>query len=248
MLVGGICTPVHGSGGSSAGPRVKTIECGIPSSKDNGFWDKRCGAPKTCLDPDPKAAPHSLIAAWATLIQQNGRWVLQSVWCPATTDPIPTTEALRQQVLRLLPAVAIGSAWTTRALVNAEAIFWAETDANRSLPTATVVGRNVRLRIAFDHADWNFGDGATDTTTDPGTPYTDSNPCDTAQCPGYYGHTYTDTGPVAITLTVAWNAQFSLDGGTTWTDVDAVALTGPETRHPLDVVQARGILVTDPNR
>ena len=181
--------------------------------------------------------------AYATFVQTNGRWVLQSVWCPATAQPIPTTQALREQVLRLLPSVQIGSAWTHRALVNAETILWADTSSSRTLRTVNVVGRRVQLRIAFDHANWDFGDNHTDTTTDPGKPYSKSDKCGTAQCPDYYGHTYTDVGPVTITLSVAWHAQFSLDNGATWTDVDAAPLTGPPTTHNLDVVQARGILV-----
>ncbi len=188
--------------------------------------------------------------AGATLVQQNNAWVLLSTFCPTDAPnappPVPTAQDLREQVLRLLPQVQIGSAWTTKALVNAETIVWAETGRNRDLGTVTVVGRQVALRIGFDHANWDFGDGNTDTTTDPGSPYSRSRPCGTAQCPGYYGHTYADVGPVTITLSVAWNAQFSLDGGATWTAVDPAALTGPPTRHDLTVVQARGILVQNP--
>ena len=142
--------------------------------------------------------------------------------------------------------IQIGSAWTHTALINAETVLWAATDPDRTLPTATVVGRRVQLRIAFDHANWDFGDGTTDTTTDPGQPYSKADPCTTAQCAQYYGHTYRSTGPATITLTVAWHAEFSLDNGATWTAVDTVPLTGPETTHQLDVAQARGVLVPDP--
>ena len=245
----GTCAPV-GSQGPSATSTVRTqvIDCGLVSSQDNGLWDKRCGAPKVCFDPvtDPqhKRPEHT----YATLVESAGRWVLQSVWCPASAQPVPTTQALREQVLRLLPHVPIGSAWTTRALVNAQAIVWAATPPDRSLGTVTVVGRRVALRIGFDHASWDFGEGTTDSVTEPGKPYDRANPCATAQCPGYYGHTYRDTGKVTITLNVAWHAQFSLDNGTTWTDVDTVPLTGPRTSHDLQIVQARGILVPPPGR
>lgn len=173
--------------------------------------------------------------------------MLQSVWCPATAAPIPTTDALREQVLRLLPTVAVGSAWSTRALVNAQTVLWASTAPDRTLPTATVVGRRVALRISFDHATWDFGDGHADTTTDPGRAYDrTADPCRTAQCPGYYGHTYRATGPVTITLRVAWRAEFSLDNGASWTPVDTVALAGPTATHRLLVVQSRAVLVPDP--
>jgi hypothetical protein len=245
VLINGRCVSVVDAGAPSS-VRTKTVDCGRPSSKANGFWLAECGAPRVCFDTttDPnKKRPED---AYATLIQQNGRWVLQSVWCPATAQPIPTTQALREQVLRLLPAVRIGSAWAHRAVVNAETVLWAATDANRTLRTVNVVGRRVQLRIAFDHANWTFGDGTSDTTTDPGKPYPQSDPCGGAQCPGFYGHTYRDVGPITIQLTVAWHAQFSLDGGNTWTDVDTVPLTGPQTTHDLDVLQSRGVLVPDP--
>jgi hypothetical protein len=213
-----------------------TVICGFPSSRDNGLWDQRCGTPVVC----PKGP------AFATLAQQGGRWVLLDTWCPGNATPQPNAQALRQQVLRLLPSVTIGTAWTTRALVNAENIVWAETDPDRTLPTATVVGRQVRLRIHFDHADWDFGDGGTDSATVPGKPYSNADPCGTAQCPRYYGHTYTGTGPVTISLTVSWQAQFSLDGGASWSDIDGAALAGPTATHDLTVVQARGVLVKNP--
>lgn len=245
VLVGGLCygtTSGNSATGleNSAGPPTKTMICGSPSSGDNGLWDPRCGPPRAC--------PAGL--AFATFVEQNGKWVLLSSWCPGqpanAPPPVPTAADLRQQVIRLLPTVQIGSAWTTRALVNAETVLWAQTDADRSLGTVTVVGRQVALKIDFDHADWDFGDGTTATTDDPGRPYDDADPCDTAQCPGYFGHTYRDIGPVTITLTVAWHAQFSLDGGATWTDVDPAPLAGPSATHDLTVVQARGIIVKNP--
>lgn len=246
VMIGGMCSGLT-SGNSTSdfsqapnAPVTKTMLCGWPSSQDNGFWDVRCGSPRKC-----PTGP-----AYATFVQQNRQWVLLDSWCPGqaadAAPPVPTAADLRQQVLRLLPSVQIGSAWTTRALVNAESIFWAQTRANRNLGTVTVVGRQVALKIDFDHADWDFGDATTDTTDQPGRPYDDANPCSTAQCPDYYGHTYRDTGPVTITLTIAWHAQFSLDNGTTWTDVDPAPLTGPSATHQLTVVQARGILVHDP--
>ena len=150
-------------------------------------------------------------------------------------------------MLRLLPSVQIGSAWSHRALVNAETILWADTGASRTLRTVNVVGRRVQLRIAFDHANWSFGDQHTDTTTDPGKPYVEGRRCIAgASAPATTGTPTTDVGPVTITLSVAWHAEFSLDNGNTWTDVDAAPLTGPQTTHDLDVVQARGIIVAGP--
>jgi hypothetical protein len=243
--VRGLCLAVENSQGGPAAstvatPVTKVIVCGFPSSVDNGFWDPQCGTMTRC----PKGP------AFATMVRQNNAWVLLTTWCasdpPDAAPRVPTAEDLRQQVLRLLPQVQIGSAWTTRALVNAQTILWAETDSRRALGTVTVVGRQVALRIGFDHATWDFGDGASDTTTDPGKPYSRADPCGTAQCPDYYGHTYTDVGDVTIALTVAWHAEFSLDDGATWTAVDPAPLSGPASTHDLTVVQARGIIVQNP--
>jgi hypothetical protein len=246
ILINGDCHTE--STGSNAGPPTRTVFCGRPSSAANGLWNsKDCGAPQFCYDETADPTHQHPEDAFATFVLSGTTWVLQSVWCPTSSTAIPDTQALREQALRLLPPVAIGSAWTHRALINAQTILWAATAAERPLPTATVIGRRVTLRIGFDHADWDFGDTSTDTTTQPGRPYRPAEPCRSAQCPGYYGHTYTHTGPVTITLTVAWHAQFSLDNGTTWTDIDTTPLTGPQTSHQLDIVQARGVLVPDPD-
>jgi hypothetical protein len=245
VMVRGVCY-VRGSG-EQREPVIPTkiVSCGRPAVQGNGTWNGACGDPYACwiVDPVRGRVPET---AYARFVEQNGRWVLQNVWCPNDAQPALTMAAVRQQVLRLLPKVAVGIAWKTTALVNAETVVWAATEAERSLGTVTVVGRQVGLRIAFDHANWDFGDGVTDTTSSPGKAYTDSDPCHTAQCADYYGYTYTDTGERTITLTVAWHAEFSLDGGRTWAAVDQAPLTGPQATHTLTVEQARGILVNNP--
>ena len=176
----------------------------------------------------------------------GGKWTFVNAYCPGNPVPVVTPALVRQQVLRLLPHVGVGVAWKARALTNAETVLWAQTGVNRSLGTVTVVGQQVALRIGFDHADWDFGDGSTDSTSTPGKAYSSADPCTTAQCSDYYGHTYTATGDRTITLRVSWHAEFSLDGGATWTDVDPAALPGPAATHDLTVDQARAVLVPDP--
>jgi hypothetical protein len=244
ILTNGLCLPgrsISSEGETAAS--IKTEICGQAS--DGGGWKSACGPPYECWNVDPNKG-RVLQSAFATFLRVGGVWVLQNVWCPNDAQPALTMAAVRQQVLRLLPKVAVGIAWKTTALVNAETVVWPATEAERSLGTVTVVGRQVGLRIAFDHANWDFGDGVTDTTSSPGKAYTDSDPCHTAQCADYYGHTYTDTGERTITLTVAWHAEFSLDGGRTWAAVDQAPLTGPQATHTLTVEQARGILVNNP--
>jgi hypothetical protein len=174
----------------------------------------------------------------------NGRWTNPQVWCPAQATPAPTLADIREQALRLLPHVTIGSAWTDTALVNAEVVLWAATPTDRDLGAVIVVGKQVQLRVSFVRADWDFGDGATDSARDPGKPYDGTtDPCRTAQCPDYYGYTYRHTGTRTIQLRVTWHAQYALGGG--WTDIPG-DLTGPVATHDVTVKQARGVLVANP--
>jgi hypothetical protein len=185
------------------------------------------------------------VDAMGTETNVNGRWSKPIVWCPAEADPAPTVADIREQAIRLLPHVQPGKASTSPALVNTETIFWAATQTVRTLPTATVVGQQVQLRIAFDSAHWAFGDGSTDATTDAGKVYDKSaDPCDTVHCPDYYTHTYTSTGRMRITLTVTWRASYRVAGGA-WTDLDA-PITGPSSTISLHLYQARGVLVANP--
>lgn len=252
VIVNGLCVQGSFSGstpGSQPSPSgdadpTRVVLCGMPVSADGGALTFRCGSTTTC--------PTGLPAA--TLVNVSGTWIIQSVWCPgqntpvkAPSQPILTLQEIRDQAIRLLPTIRIGSAWQDRGLVNAEEILWAETNEDRGLPTAQVVGHPVSLRIHFDHAIWTFGDGSSATSSTPGKPYDRQlNPCTTAQCPGYFGHTYSETGRMTITLRVAWRADFSLDGGGTWASVDPDALTGPSSTFTLNVLQSRGVLVPNP--
>jgi hypothetical protein len=205
-----------------------------------------CGTPIDCVLTDKATGKTRRVDAMGTETRVNGRWSTPMVWCPAEADPVPTLADIRQQAIRLLPSVEPGKASTNPALVNTETIFWAATRPNRTLPTATVVSRRVQLRIAFASAHWDFGDGAKDSTTDPGKVYDNVNdPCRTVHCPDYYTHTYTTTGVMRVTLTVTWRASYRVAGGG-WTDLDT-PITGPSSTTALHLYEARGVLVPNPN-
>jgi hypothetical protein len=249
VLVGGYCQPVAAGSRTqqTPAPQTKTVFCGRPSSGANGLWNPVCGTPRACFKLNRATGAHVPVDAFATLTRVGGRWGNPTVWCPAAGLPALNVTALRDRAIRLLPHVAIGSAWKTVALVNAETILWAATDAERSLGAVSMFGRQVRLRIAFERARWSFGDGTADTRPEPGKPYDEANnPCRTPQCPDYYGHTYRQAGRMTITLAVDWRAQFSLGGGA-WIDIDG-AITGPAERHTIDVEQTRAILVPNPGQ
>lgn len=221
------------------GSQYRSVICAQPAGSGTTSAITDCIAPATCPDG----------VAWQTEVNSGSGWEpVGPPWCPQggsapAPPPQPTVAQIRQQALRLLPQVAIGSAPDGAGLTNAETVLWADTESDRSLPTVRIVGQQVELRISFDHAMWQFGDGASDTTDSPGRAYDEaSDPCETAQCPGYYGHTYTATGRVTVTLIVGWHAQYRL-AGQDWIDVDTAPLTGPADQQSLTIRQARGVLV-----
>lgn len=248
ILVHGICLAT-GPGGGAQVPAAQTrvIDCGHPQVHEiASSWNPECGTPIDCVLTDPATGATRRVNAMGTETKINGRWSRPVVWCPAEADPVPTLADIREQAIRLLPSVQPGKASTNPALVNTETIFWAATAPNRTLPTATVVGQQVQLRIAFESARWSFGDGTSDVTTDPGRVYDDAgDPCRTVHCPDYYTHTYTATGRMQVTLTVTWRAGYRVGGGA-WTDLDD-PITGPSSTTELRLYQARGVLVADPD-
>lgn len=247
VLVQGICAPI--SAPPARGDRrhvvTKTIYCGQPRrASDLGLWNAECGPKRVCWMTDKASGRRHVVDVFATLTLINGRWTAPRTWCPVDATGIDAA-ALRERAVRLLPRVAIGSAWTTIALVNAETILWAVTAPDRALATVTVVGQPVQLRVHFVSAHWDYGDGSRETTTTPGKPYDKvRDPCETAQCAHYAGHTYTNTGRVVITLAVTWHAQYRLGTGH-WIDITG-DITGPTARHTLTVKQVRGVLVPNP--
>jgi hypothetical protein len=260
--VDGACVPVSRatSGTSSPKPRpvVRVVGCGVvPIQRGDEtaapHWNvKDCGpAVKRCTKTGPDGTPIP-VSAFVTQVQDpvTKKWTSSAIWCPVDSAPVPGTAVLRDRALRLLPTVGIGAAGGagggTRALANTQTILWAKTPAARDLGQVTVLGQRVWLRVQFAHARWDFGDQHTDTTSTPGKAYDDAvDPCETAMCPGYYGHVYTETGTRTITLTVAWSASYSLDGQH-YAPIGTGTLTGPASTTTVTVRQARGVLVPNP--
>lgn len=152
---------------------------------------------------------------------------------------------VRDRAERLLPHPVIGSAPPGHVtLVNIETVLWVASSADRRLGTVNLLGRQVDIRAHIDRVAWDFGDDSTVTTTGPGTAYTDAHPCRTTQCPGYFGHTYLDTGTMTITADLTWTGQFRVDGGA-WQTIPGT-VTAAATSTTIDVKEARGVLVPSP--
>ena len=187
---------------------------------------------------------------WAYLVQYrsgSGPWLDGEYWCPQTQAQVvaPEVAVLREQVVRLVPVVAIGTTDDHVSLVNIQTVFWADTPVRRGLGPVVVTGQRVWLRIGFVRAVWDFGDGAADSVGVPGKVYDRvGDPCVSVRCGDYYGHVYRVPGPVTVRLRVSWAASWSLDGAH-WAPVGAAPVTGPPATYTLTVEQAKGVLVAD---
>ncbi|MDD9207575.1 hypothetical protein PU560_14050 [Georgenia sp. 10Sc9-8] len=127
--------------------------------------------------------------------------------------------------LTLQPAV--GS-----VLVNVETI--AMSGAGQQQFSTTILGTPVLVRVVPVDYTWDFGDGATLVTTDPGAPYPDHT----------VAHVYRAVADQRqVTLTTRWAGEFQVDGGA-WQPVDGLATTS-EVSAPFAVREARTALVAD---
>jgi hypothetical protein len=174
----------------------------------------------------------------------DGRWDILDYNCAAPIAPSLTGTYLREQAQRLVPHPAIGTVPADGyTLVNIQTVLWLDTAPTRSLGTLRLLGHRVELRVSVSAVRWDFGDGGT-VTADVGLPYSDARPCDTALCPGYFGHVYRTTGARTVTATVTWSGRYRVDGGG-WQQI-AGGVAGPASTLDLRVKQARGVLVGDP--
>lgn len=166
--------------------------------------------------------------------------------CASLVNAAPqvTPVVAMAQVRKLVPHPAIGIAPPGgRSLVNIQTLLWVDAAADQSLGTVTLLGHRVGLRIHVQRVDWDFGDGQTETTAEPGRKYDPGDPCSTVTCRGYWGHVYTTTGAMTVFAQVTWSGEFRVGAGA-WTPI-AGAVTGPSVATGLTIRQARGVLVPD---
>src|SRR5215471_7822259 len=215
----------------------------VNAAQDSGM----CGSVVMCdAQTQATGVPHQ---QYVRMVKQpDGTWSTTGSECdPVSNAPPPAVTPLMvwQQAQRLIPTAPIGLAPRHDTLVNMETIMWVATARQRTLPTVVILGRPVSVQISVDHVTWDFGDGRTGTSNGPGRPYDAAHdPCKTAQCADYDGHTYTTTGHLTVTATVTWKATFQVDGG----PVTAIpgTLDGPGSAAALLVQEARSVLVRDP--
>jgi hypothetical protein len=218
---------------------VLVIDCGYATATDDHtFWNKACGPTGFPCPPVPGTAnPHQFI----TVISLNHTAVPIAAWCAGTDTPMPSTAALRDEVIRLLHPPGLGvSPSTGTALINLRTLFWVTTPTRISLGRATLIGFPVDLRVTYDRTEFDFGDGTTDTLpSTPGTPYTPAQDC--GPCTDRFGHNYTTRGPVTVTARVYWHAQFRI-ATAPWTDIPGTVTATQPSQTTLTIKQSRATL------
>ncbi len=152
---------------------------------------------------------------------------------------------MEAEIRRRVPGPGVGVAPPGGvSLVNIQTLFWVGTPVDVSLGTVRLVGQLVRLRVQLLRVDWDFGDGARETSTGPGKAYTGADPCRTKLCPDYFGHVYTHHGLWRVGARVSWSGQFQVGAGA-WRQIPDT-VTGPAQFTTVHIYQARGELVPDP--
>lgn len=136
-----------------------------------------------------------------------------------TTEVVPqvTWQMVLSEIRRVgLPAMTVQVQPEGQTLVNFDTIFYAEpTTFTRTLE---ILGRNVEVEAQPSQFHWIYGDGATETTTEPGAPY----PAKTIV------HQYIDAHvTVHPSVDAVYAARFRVDGGE-WQDIpQTITIPGP---------------------
>ncbi len=251
--------PTHSEGaGYPFSPRVaatRVQNCGPPqvAGHISSQQTNVCAiAQQVCAVTTPAQLPKDpRVTTQITLTQQpDGSWTPGAPQCNVVPGqaarPQVTAQMATDEARRLLPHPDIRTTGgNSPTLVNIETVFWIDTPADRTLGMVALLGYQVSLRAHVTQVSWDFGDGSTDTTDNPEPAYRSDNPCDTVTCADYYGHTYRDVGAPTITATITWNGQYRVDGGP-WIDIVGT-VSAPATSTTINVRQARGILVPNPD-
>jgi hypothetical protein len=189
-----------------------------------------------------------VISAMITYTLESGVYVQTSETCAARGPGAPALGEpdVRVEVVRLVPLVAVRAAPSGAALVGLESLFWVDTAATRDLGTVTLLGHRVAITVTVSTVRWSFGDGGTASSAGPGRPFTSKDHCGQVQCPGWFGHTYAETGAVTVSAVVNWSASYVVDGGGVQQIIGTVA--GRAASMPIIVKQARAVLVPTPTR
>lgn len=151
--------------------------------------------------------------------------------CPV--DLLPPFSQVEFRRLPIKPLTAHRQPSGDEVLVNKPLIVYADAE-HREFRT-DLFGFGIDVDVYPVEYTWDFGDGTSLTTADPGSPYPSFD----------VAHTYgSEVAGTTVTLTTTWKGKYRVDEDAKrrWLDIEGTAFT-TTTFDPFDVVELRSRLV-----
>lgn len=211
----------------------ETPACSINHAPPNDPGVLCMGAVSTC----PRQGDMRMRVYTRLMRYDGSNWQPQGNWEPAGTrcmgprqQPQVTPALVLVEVKRAgLPAgrVEVNPA-NARTLVAFPTIFY--TERGPYATTLTVVGQAVQIRALPTSYTWHWGDGASETTKDPGAPWPT----------GHLSHVYDTADTFAVSVDVTYHIRWNAGAG--WQDIaqPLTITTGPST--PVTAVEKVDLL------
>jgi hypothetical protein len=150
---------------------------------------------------------------------------------PSGATPAQVQQAASDQFSQLLTTAHPTQQPANGGIVNLPTLFATNTPATQTF-NETLLGVPVTLNVDASWT-WDFGDGATLTTTDAGGSYPITS----------LSHTYLAAGRNTVNLTTNWTGTYSMAGGPPIV-IPGGAIPRVSTPFVLDIHEAHGVLVT----
>jgi hypothetical protein len=150
---------------------------------------------------------------------------------PSGATPAQVQLAASDQFSQLLTTAHPSQQPADGGVVNLPTLFATNTPVTQAF-NETLLGVQVTLNVDASWT-WDFGDGTTITSADPGGPYPITS----------LRHVYLVAGTYTVTLTTNWTGTFSMAGGPAAV-IPGGAIPRVSPPFPLDVHEAHSVLVT----
>ncbi len=171
----------------------------------------------------------------------HGPWARAGQVC---NKPLPRQGLSLADVRRAFRQVAFArpllasqpqGAWTLVNLDTYYLVQWPKAGVRPGqVVTVRLLGHRVKIRPRIDTYLYDYGDGQTLRTTDPGAPYPN----------GRITHAYQHTGDVRVAVTARYTADFAIDHGPYRALDDTVDITSPT--RTITIYEARAHLIPNP--
>ncbi len=208
----------------------RTPVCQLPSASE-----------QPCPQADPALPPLSLrceagapfAPLWRQSLTSPGLgWQLRAPWtCPE--DLLPTFSQEDLEALQIAPLEVSQQPASGPMLITKPVIVYTE-PIEREYRVVLFDAFGVDVIVTPREYAWDFGDGYTTTTTEPGRPYPSFD----------IAHEYSEIGDARVTLTTTWTARYRVDEDPLgrWLDADG-SVTTIHQGVPFEVIELRSRLV-----